>query len=62
MTKEDILIKKIGQLRTLNSVHIDDLLSAMDEYGKYCAKKAFLEIRKMSFEDWWNEFNKTETL
>ena len=49
------------------SVEVYDLLiQAMEEYRKYCAEQAWYVSQTrsdygfISFEEWWNEFNKKE--
>jgi hypothetical protein len=58
-TKDEIFKKHLLGIMTYSNI-----MAALDEYGKYCAEKAWNENRLYGtfFEDWWNEFNKTETL
>jgi len=71
MTKEDILVEKIGQLRSLNKVYIYDMLSAMDEYAEFVSKEAYragqissvdaehgLPYKK--FDEWFKEFKENK--
>jgi hypothetical protein len=47
----------------------NDVLKAMQEYGKYCAEIAlddgfnlgFIENQRPSFRDWWSAFQKKES-
>lgn len=72
MTKKEELLRMYCDRMTDIECYVfygkDGVLKAMEEYGKYCAKKAWigfarntaLPISSISFEDWWNEFKEKE--
>lgn len=64
MTKEYEIIERLAKSSDMLFFDMNKtaVLSAMEEYGKYCAEQAWKAkgsfIYHGDFEDWWNEFKK----
>jgi len=63
MTKKEELLRMYCDRMTDIERYVfygkDDVLKAMEKYGKYCAEKAWNKMNLNSlytFDDWWNEF------